>query len=224
LIVVVPIPSTHLSLLCDVSAGVRQEEAWASFEARYRPVILAWGLRRGLSPDAAEDLTQDVLLKLFQQLPRYRHDPARGRFRSWLKAVVNNALTDFWRRRQHRPERDAVGGTAFQEHMGNLAGPEAAAELSAVLEQHSQSSAAAVLERVRGKLKETTWQAFYQTMVEQRPAAEVASALGLSVATVYKATYRVKQLLLEEYRHVHGPIGEHDSVSGPADPGEAPAG
>jgi hypothetical protein len=54
-------------------------------------------------------------------------------------------------------------------------------------------------------VKETTWQAFYQTMVEQRPAAQVAGDLGLSVATVYKAGYRVKRMLLEEYRHVQPP-------------------
>src|SRR5262249_51826229 len=40
---------------------------------------------------------------------------------------------------------------------------------------HARTTAAAILERVRAKLKETTWQAFHQTMVERRPAAEVAA-------------------------------------------------
>ena len=111
----VSIPSTHISLLCDLRADGRRDEAWAVFHARYRDVILGWCLRRGLSPDGAEDLTQDVLLKLFQQLPQYHHDPARGQFRGWLKAVVNNTLTDFWRRQQRRPDQGAVGGTTFQE-------------------------------------------------------------------------------------------------------------
>jgi RNA polymerase sigma-70 factor (ECF subfamily) len=126
----VPIPSTHISLLCDISAGGRRNEAWAVFQARYRGVILGWCLRRGLSPHGAEDLTQDVLLKLFQQLPHYPHDPSRGQFRGWLKAVVNNALTDFWRQQRRRPERGAVGGTAFLERLDELASPEPAGELS----------------------------------------------------------------------------------------------
>jgi RNA polymerase sigma-70 factor (ECF subfamily) len=96
--VTVAIPSTHISLLSDLREDGRHDEAWAVFHARYRGVILGWCLRRGLPPDSAEDLTQDILLKLFQELPRYRHDPARGQFRGWLKVVVNNALTDFWRR------------------------------------------------------------------------------------------------------------------------------
>jgi RNA polymerase sigma-70 factor (ECF subfamily) len=202
--VAVPIPSTHISLLCDLRDGCRREESWAAFHARYRDLILGWCLRRGLPWDRAEDLTQDVLLKLFEQLPRYRHDPDRGQFRSWLKTVVSNALADFWRRQQRRPEDSAVGGTAFLKRAAELADPSAAGELSEVIEGHAQG-AAEVLERVRAKLKETTWQAFYQTMVEQRPAAEVAADLSLSVASVYKATYRVKQMLLEEYSRAHPP-------------------
>ena len=218
-----PIPSTHVSLLCEVSAGGRRDEAWAVFQARYRGVILNWCLRRGLSPDGAEDLTQDVLLKLFQQLPQYKHDPSRGQFRGWLKAVVNNALTDFWRKQRRRPERGGVGGTAFLERLGELASPEPAGELSVVIEEHARTTAAGILDRVRAKVKETTWQAFYQTLVEQRPAAAVAAELKLNVATVYKASYRVKQMVQQEYRHVYEPSGDPDALPGPADAGETPA-
>ncbi len=218
----VAIPSTHISLLCDLREDGRRDEAWRVFHARYREVIFGWCLRRGLPPDGAEDLTQDILLKLFQQLPRYRHDPEKGQFRGWLKAVVNNALTDFWRRQQGRPER-GVGGTAFLERLGGLVNPESADELSSAIEGQAQTTAAEILERIRAKLKETTWQAFYQTMVEQRPAADVASELKLSVASVYKANYRVKQMLLQEYRHVHTDRGLPDTLSGSGNTGQAPA-
>jgi RNA polymerase sigma-70 factor (ECF subfamily) len=217
-----PIPSTHISLLCDISAGGRRNEAWAVFQARYRGVILGWCMRRGLSPDGAEDLTQDVLLKLFQQLPQYSHDPSRGQFRGWLKAVVNNALTDFWRQQRRRPERGGVGGTAFLESLDDLESPEPADELSVVIEDRARTTAAEILDRVRAKLKETTWQAFYQTMVGQRPAAEVAAELGLRVASVYKANYRVKQMVQQEYRHVYKLSGDPDPLSGPAGAGETP--
>jgi RNA polymerase sigma-70 factor, ECF subfamily len=214
----VPIPSTHLSLLCDLRADDRQQNAWELFHLRYRAVIFGWCLRRGLPPDAVEDLTQDVLLKLFQQLPHYHHDPARGQFRGWLKAVVGNILTDFWRRQQHRPEHPAVGGTTFLNRAAGMVSDEAVGELSTAIEGQAQTSAEQIVERVRGKLKETTWQAFYQTMIERRPAAEVAAELNMSVAAVYKSTYRVKQLLLEEYSHVQA--GGPNPVSGT---GSAPA-
>ena len=192
------------------------------FHTRYRGVILGWCLRRGLAPDEAEDLTQDALLKLFQQLPHYHHDPARGQFRGWLKTVVNNILTDYWRRQQRQPEGAAVGGTTFLKRAG-LASPQAAIELSTAIEDHARGTAAEIFERVRAKLKETTWQAFYQTIVEQRPAAEIAAGLNLSISAVYKSTYRVKQMLLEEYGRVHPLAGSSDRVPEPADAREAPA-
>jgi RNA polymerase sigma-70 factor (ECF subfamily) len=207
--------------LCELGKS-GHDESWTVFHARYRGVIFGWCLRRGLSPDDAEDLTQDVLLKLFQQLPQYRHDPARGQFRSWLKTVVNNALTDFWRRQQRVPERGG-GGTAFLEQQRNLSGPEAATELSSVIEEQAQNLATEVLERVRTKVKETTWQAFYQMMIEQRPAAEVAEALKLSIATVYKANYRIKQMLQQEYRDARTDRGAPDSLPGSGKAGQAPA-
>jgi RNA polymerase sigma-70 factor (ECF subfamily) len=201
----VEFPSTHVSLLCDMNEGERREEAWAAFQARYHGVIRGWCLRRGLTADAAEDMAQEVLLKLFRRLPQYTHDAGQGHFRSWLKAVVNNAITDTWRRQRRRAERGGVGGSALVERLAEMESPEAAGELSELIEDHARSTAAEVLRRVEAKVKETTWQAFYQTMVEQRPAAQVAGELGLSVATVYKAGYRVKRMLLEEYRHVQRP-------------------
>jgi RNA polymerase sigma-70 factor (ECF subfamily) len=188
-----------------MNEGERREEAWAVFQARYHGVIVGWCLRRRLTADAAEDMAQEVLLKLFHRLPQYTHDAGQGHFRSWLKAVVNNAITDAWRRQRRRAERGGVGGTAFLERLAALESPEAAGELSELIEDHARNTAAEILRRVEAKVKGTTWQAFYQTMVEQRPAAQVAGELGLTVATVYKASYRVKQMLLEEYRHVHPP-------------------
>jgi RNA polymerase sigma-70 factor (ECF subfamily) len=217
----VSMPSTHISLLCDIREDHCRDEAWAAFHARYHDVILNWCVRRGLPRDDTEDLTQDVLLKLFRQLPTYNHDPARGQFRGWLKVVVNNALTDFWR--QRRPESAAVGGTTFLMWVAEVASPEAAIELSTAIEDHARTIAAQIVERVRAKLKETTWQAFYQTMIDERPAAEVAAGLNLHVTSVYKATYRVKQMLLQEYRHVHLPGGDPSPVSGAGGARETPA-
>jgi RNA polymerase sigma factor (sigma-70 family) len=196
------IPSTHLSLLNALNAGERQEEAWTAFHDRYRDVIFNWCRRRELPPEPAEDLTQEVLLKLFQELPRQAYDPAKGPFRSWLKVLVNNAVTDHWRRQQRRPDHQGVGGSAFLQRVEALTTPEATAELGDAIEQRARTTADEVLRRVRVRVEETTWQAFYQKKIEQCPVAEIAARLGLSVCSIYKATQRVKQLLLQEYHNV----------------------
>jgi RNA polymerase sigma-70 factor, ECF subfamily len=195
------LPSTHASLFVPLQRGDRRPDAWSALHARYQDVILTWCRRRGLSLASAEDLAQDIWLKLVHDIHKY--DPTKGKMRSWLKAVVNNALTDFWRRQRSKPERDGIGGTAFLQRLGAFASPDAADELSIAIESQAGSSAADLLERVRSRVHETTWQAFYQTLVEKRPAKTVADELRISIAAVYKYTYRVKQMLHEEYLHVH---------------------
>ncbi len=49
----------------------------------------------GSQPEA-EDLTQDVFIKVFCNLRSY--DPERGSFRNWLKNVTRNHLVDRFRR------------------------------------------------------------------------------------------------------------------------------
>jgi RNA polymerase sigma-70 factor (ECF subfamily) len=213
------LPSTHPSIVFPLREELQNEEAWQAFHARYQEVILTWCRRRELPLAWAEDLTQEIWLKLLREIRTY--DPAKGRLRSWLKAVVNNTLTDFWRRHQRNPERGGVGGTAFLEQLAGLASPRAADDLSLAIEQQADSSAAKVLARVRARVHETTWQAFSQTLVEERPAREVARALGISISAVYKNTYRVKQILHEEYRHVH-PGDQACELSGSGDPAAAP--
>jgi RNA polymerase sigma-70 factor (ECF subfamily) len=202
------IPSTHASLFVPLQQGEQSPAAWAAFHARYHDVILTWCRRRELSSACADDLTQEIWLKLLRDIHTY--DPEKGRLRSWLKTVVNNTLTDYWRRQQARSERGGVGGSAFLERLAGFADPEAVDELSVALEQRTDRSASAILARVQARVEPATWQAFYQTLIEQRPAKDVAQELGLSVSAVYKYTYRVKQMLHEEYLHVHpGEPGAH---------------
>lgn len=202
------LPSTHASMYMPIQRGEDRPEAWNAMHACYHDVIVVWCRRRGLSQACAEDLAQDIWLKLINDIHKY--DPTKGKMRSWLKAVVNNALTDFWRRQRSRPVREGIGGSAFLQRLGAFAGPEAADELSVAIECEATSSAAGLLDRVRSRLHETTWQAFYQTLVEKRPAKDVASELGISIAAVYKYTYRVKQMLHEEYDHEHATAQRND--------------
>ena len=51
---------------------------------------------------------------------------------------------------------------------------------------------------MRAEVKETTWQAFWQTAVEARSFQQTAEALNMSVGAVYMAKSRVLQRLREQ--------------------------
>jgi RNA polymerase sigma factor (sigma-70 family) len=192
--------STHLSLLAAFHAG--DAGAWQCFFERYAPAVRLWCLRRGLRPDDADDLTQDLMIELPQKLAKY--DPAQ-RFRPWLKAVVNNFLSTWWRDRERRVGAEGSGNSEVLRRLEKLAAPESVGEvldsLSHSLGDDGQQAAAAV----RAKVREDTWQASYQTVCEGRPGAEVARALGKRPGAVYQAPYRVGNMLREEARRLAAP-------------------
>lgn len=190
------IPSTHLSLLAALSDPREREEAWRRFQKRYAGLIEAWCRRMTFDPRLAEDLTQIVFLKLVSELPDYEHDP-RGRFRCWLKTVVVNEVTDKLLR-PLKNEQDRLGLRFIDPDWLN----ESAVELVEQIDQTRAQVDRQLEERVRARVKETTWTAFYETVILRRGARDVAEELGLTVAAVYKAQSRLKKLIFEELGHV----------------------
>jgi RNA polymerase sigma-70 factor (ECF subfamily) len=57
-------------------------------------------------------------------------------------------------------------------------------------------------ERVRGAFTPSAWQAFWQTGVEGKPPRDVASALGMSLGTVYQYKSRVTARIRREIERV----------------------
>jgi RNA polymerase sigma factor (sigma-70 family) len=199
----VDIPATDHSLLLALQSQspARREAAWALFEPRYRPVIHAWCRRRHLPVETARELTQEILLKLSVQFLRHYYDPDRGRLRSWPKTVVENVLTDYARAQQRHLVGTAVGGTDHGRMLAELASPEAAEQLSDAVARQPVTRAAQAIGRVRARVPEAHWRAFWLKDVEERPAAEVAAEVGLRPANVYKISQRISKQLEEEIRH-----------------------
>src|SRR5262245_13468313 len=87
------LPVTDYSQIHSLVGGSRRAERWLTFDGAYRPVVLAWCQRRGLQAVDAADVTQDIFLKLPEKISTF--DESKAKFRSWLKTVVQNAVTDF---------------------------------------------------------------------------------------------------------------------------------
>jgi RNA polymerase sigma-70 factor (ECF subfamily) len=72
---------------------------------RYHGAVYRYVLGMLHEPDAAEDLTQDFLLRLLRG--DFRHfDPQRGRFRDFLKVALRHLVVDYWRQKKQRKEKE----------------------------------------------------------------------------------------------------------------------
>lgn len=81
------------STLWTVIRGARSgdEAALREFALKYRAPVVAYAARRGLR-DEAEDIAQEVFLRLFQDGVLAKADPSKGRFRSLVLAVTRNVI------------------------------------------------------------------------------------------------------------------------------------
>jgi DNA-directed RNA polymerase specialized sigma24 family protein len=85
-------PPTRLSVVERLSSADHAERqlAWDDLVAAYwRPVYKYLRARWRLTPDAAEDLTQDFFARAIAKGFLESYDPSRARFRTWLRTGVD---------------------------------------------------------------------------------------------------------------------------------------
>jgi RNA polymerase sigma-70 factor (ECF subfamily) len=181
-------PETRHSLIQRLQDG-GDNAAWEEFASIYRPVIVRIALRKQMQFDDAEDLAQQVLLLVLKNINKWKSDPARARFRTWLQTVVRNATMNALSR---RPKDQASGGTDSLQQLHQR--PDKADSLWFDLEWQRETLRW-VAQQVRGEFEPATWTAFWDTAIEQLSAQEVAERIGKSVGAVYIARSRVMQRL-----------------------------
>ena len=170
----------------------RDAAAWAQFVEIYTPLVYGFGRGRGLQDADAADVAQEVMRAVSRAIGKFDYQPEQGTFRSWLFTITRNKFNSFLERRRRQPQ--GTGETVVQEFLE--AQPCAEKDESWDREYHQRLFDWAC-QRVRGEFKESTWQAFLRTAVNDEPGEVVAQALGLSVGAVYVAKSRVLARLRE---------------------------
>src|SRR4051812_42154661 len=163
--------------------------AWARLVELYTPLLYHWAERLGQQNADAADLVQDVFVVLVRKLPEFEYDRQKS-FRAWLRTVTVNRWRDAQRSRVAQPldhESPALANLEVEDPT----------ELFDAAEYRSYLTGRA-LRLIQADFPGPTWQAFWECVVEQRPAADVAAELGVTVNAVYLARGRVLRRLREE--------------------------
>lgn len=79
----------------------QDREAFARLFNYYAPRLKSFLIRRGETPEAAEDLAQETLVRMWRRAGSF--DPARANAAAWLFAIARNLKIDTFRR-DRRPE------------------------------------------------------------------------------------------------------------------------
>src|SRR4051794_37476638 len=187
------LPTTRVTLLTQLRQDPSDQAGWDEFVERYGRHIYRWCRQWKLQDADAEDVTQDILMKLAQKLPAFAYDPSRS-FRGWLKTVAHHAWRDFEDSRRH------VRSAASDSHAEALIlSIEAREDLTHRLEEAFDLELLELATvRVRLRVAPHTWEAFRLLALDGLPVAEVAAKVRMQVAMVYVAKSKVQKMLQEE--------------------------
>lgn len=149
--------------------------------------FLGFFRRLGADPHEAEDLTQDVFLRLYNGAREY---VPSERFEAYAFRVARNCWIDRQRRRAAR----GGGESAPVEMLDDIADARAA-ETGAALERGEQ---AGLIQCALGRLPEAHRQVFELGVVQELPYGEIADLLGVPVGTVKSRMFHAVRRVREE--------------------------
>ncbi|VGO17978.1 RNA polymerase sigma factor [Pontiella sulfatireligans] len=185
---------TRESLLLRLKDGREDERAWQDFHNTYGRLIFGYSLHFDINYAEAEDIVQEVCVKVFRQIVRFDYSPERGRFRGWLKTITRNAVIDYLRRKQNRRHVDEE----FRDQQLRDLEAESAADDETWHLEWEKAIYEAALEQVRKRVGEKTFRIFQRYVLDGHSATEVSDETTLDANAVYAVKHRVLKFIREE--------------------------
>ena len=178
-----PIETRH-SLIVRLKSG-QNEIAWRDFVSNYEGFLSQIARRQGVPERHVADVTQQILMAIVRSIEGWKDDGNVASFRRWLSTVSRNAVIRFMT--QDRRQPGGVGGSDLVALLLKVA--EKPDEVHIQRYQHELIVWAA--EQVRKEFLETSWLAFWATVIEQRSVDQVAKDLNISTGSIYMSRSRI---------------------------------
>ena len=180
--------STRSSVLRAV-ADTENNAAWNRLFDLYAGFVYSIARSKGLNDADADDIVQVVFSDLARNLPTFKYDRERGRFRSYLAGLVHWRVMD----RLKAVKRDADLKADFWEEMKSAGqGDDDFAKRewqSAAMEE--------ALRRIKPDVRPEHYAAFVASAVEGQDTESVMKLYGLSRDNLYQIRARLTEKLRE---------------------------
>ena len=168
---------------------------WERFILTYGSLMHGYALRRGLGDAEAQDAVQEACIDVARQMPGFRYDRARGRFKNWLLTIVAGHVGKVLRARDYKFHGETMprAGVLSDALAGALPGADDFEQMwDEEWKRHLSDSASA---RVREKVPAQQWELFPLHVIEGLTADEAAARSGASKGAVYWAKQQVGNAL-----------------------------
>jgi RNA polymerase sigma-70 factor (ECF subfamily) len=156
-------------------------DAFETLVRQFQGDVYAWIVRIVRDPGIAEDLTVETLWRTYRARHQFRPD---GNFAAWARRIATNVALDHLRRK--RPEQPLLTEPVEPDSRDHL------------LQQETREKIQQAFRRLPAKLRVAAMLA----LVEERPYAEIADALGTSVGAVKLRVFRAIRILRKHLNHL----------------------
>lgn len=161
---------TDEELMAELASG--QQDALQVLHQRCAPLVFHIACR-SLDAAAAEEITQDVFLRVWQKAQSF--DPGKGSFRAWVLQIAHRRVINELRERGRRPRIDGGSEASLVDLAAHDTGPEA--QVWAEFRKATIRRALSALPQEQGQALRL---AFFQDLTHE----EVASFLEVPLGTV----------------------------------------
>lgn len=176
-------PDADAALMLAFRRG--DEGAFRALYERHAPAVIRYCSRLVGDPARAEDLAQDVFVKLYEAAPGYR---AQARFKTFLYRIATNHCLNELRRPSVRARAAGPGPGAGEDGAPDL---DALPSAAATPEDHARAAALArAFEALCARLPESQRAALLLCRLEGLSHEEIAHALETSVSAVKSLVHR----------------------------------
>jgi RNA polymerase sigma-70 factor (ECF subfamily) len=191
-------PETRPSLILSLT-GERNELAWTEFVSTYESFLRQLVGRQGVPEREMLDVTQQLLAAIARSVEGWRDDGRPASFRRWLHRVARNVVIKFLAR--ERRQVGGLGGTDFLELLERIPVQPSEEQLHGYERELVLWSA----HQVKDEFHETSWKAFWETVVTGRAVGDVARELGVTPGSIYMSRSRIMARIRTKIREVNDP-------------------
>lgn len=163
----------------------QNEIAWRDFVGNYEGFLAQIARRHGVPERHVADATQQILIAIVRSIEGWKDDGNAASFRRWLSTVSRNVVIRFMSQERRHP--GGVGGSDLVALLQKV--EEKPDEFHVQRYQHELIVWAT--QQVRKEFLETSWQAFWATVIEQQSVDQVAKDLNISTGSIYMSRSRI---------------------------------
>lgn len=188
--------TTHISLIQRIK-DPNNENAWETFCLGYSDLIDKILSKGGIFPDDIYDLRQDILLKLWKKLPNFDYEPKKGKFRSWLYAIIKNTTSTYISAQHTSSKRSQQYFQTYKK--GHTL--ESSQFNKFVDEEWKEYLCVKALSQLSDVFSEQSIEIFKDSLKGHSPA-DLAEKYTLKENTIYRIKNRVKERLIIEIQRL----------------------